>query len=163
MKYVTAFERYFDEEDKNKTLVYHYKNGEITPKGELTIADEFDKQTDFINTVVSVLPKLISDTSNIELAYIPISNEMIVKFNVGEEERCFVMKNVFSGFLLYSSVQIPVMDVLTRVREWHTEIETYDDYPYAYYIPGELASWTKFILNHPELKDIANHPCLLLR
>ena len=163
MKYVPAYERYFDEEDKNKTLVYHYKNGEITPKGEPTIADEFDKQTDFINTVVSILPKLIPGTSDIELAYIPISNEMVVKFNVGEEERCFVMKNIFSGFLLYSSVQIPAIEVLTRVREWHTEIEVYEDYPYTYFIPGELASWTKFILNHPELKGIANHPCLLLR
>lgn len=100
MKYVPAYERYFDEEDKNKTLVYHYKNGEITPNGEPTIADEFDKQTDFINTVISILPKLIPGTSDIELAYIPISNEMIVKFNVGEEERCFVMKKCFYRVLV---------------------------------------------------------------
>ena len=162
MKYVPAYERYFDEEDKNKTLVYHYKNGEITPNGEPTIADEFDKQTDFINTAISILPKLIPGTSDIELAYIPISNEMIVKFNVGEEERCFVMKNVFTGFLLYSSVEIPMINTLTKVLQWYPETQAYDDYPYVYYMSAEIASWTKTIINLPELKDILNHPCTMI-
>lgn len=163
MKYVPAYERFFNEEDKNKTLVHHYKNGEIITKGEPTMADDVDNQLELIRTIVSIFPKLIPGVENIELAYIPISSEVITKFNVGEEERCFVMKNVFNGFLLYSSVQIPTIDVLTRVREWHAEIEVYEDYPYAYFIPAELASWTKFILNHPELKDIVNHPCTMIR
>lgn len=162
MKYTPAYERYFDEEDKNKTLVYHYKNGEITTKGEPTMSDDVDNQIGLIQTIVSLFPKLVPGAENIELAYIPISNEVITKFNVGEEERCFVMKNVFSGFLLYSSVEIPVIDVLTRVRKWHSEIEVYEDYPYAYFVPAELASWTKLILNHPELKDILNHPCTMI-
>lgn len=163
MKYIPAYERFFNEEDKNKTLVHHYKDGKITTKGEPTMADDVDNQLELIRTIVSIFPKLIPGVENIELAYIPISSEVITKFNVGEEERCFVMKNVFNGFLLYSSVQIPTIDVLTRVREWHAEIEVYEDYPYAYFIPAELASWTRFILNHPELKDIVNHPCTMIR
>nr|DAN66666.1 MAG TPA: hypothetical protein [Caudoviricetes sp.] len=162
MKYIPAYERFFNEEDKNKTLVHHYKDGKITTKGEPTDADDVDNQIGLIQTIVSLFPKLVPGAENIELAYIPISSEVITKFNVGEEERCFVMKNVFNGFLLYSSVEIPMIDVLTRVREWHPEIEVYEDYPYAYFIPAELASWTKFILNHPELKDIVNHPCTMI-
>lgn len=162
MKYTPAYERFFNEEDKNKTLVHHYKDGKITTKGEPTDADNVDEQLQLMKAIVAVFPKLVPNVENIELAYIPISSEMITKFNVGEEERCFVMKNVFSGFLLYSSVEIPVIDILTRVREWHPEIEVYEDYPYAYYIPAALASWTKYMVNRPELQLILNNPSMLI-
>ena len=162
MKYTPAYERYFDEEDKNKTLVHHYKNGEIATKGEPTHVDDVTEQSVFLTTVATVIPNVIPNAENIELAYIPISNEVIAKFNVGEEERCFVMKNIFNGFLLYSSVEIPVMDILTRVRDWHPEIEVYDDYPYTYYIPAALASWTKYMMNHSELQLVLNNPCMMI-
>lgn len=162
MKYIPAYERFFNEEDKNKTLVHHYRDGKITTKGEPTDADNVDEQLQLMKAIVAVFPKLVPNVENIELAYIPISNEMITKFNVGEEERCFVMKNVFSGFLLYSSVEIPAIDILTRVREWHHEIEVYEDYPYAYYIPAALSSWTKYMVNRPELQLILNNPCMLI-
>lgn len=162
MKYTPAYERFFNEEDKNKTLVHHYKDGKITTKGEPTDADNVDEQLQLMKAIVAVFPKLVSNVENIELAYIPISSEMITKFNVGEEERCFVMKNVFSGFLLYSSVEIPMINTLTKVLQWYPEMQAYDDYPYVYYMSAEIASWTKTIINLPELKDILNHPCTMI-
>lgn len=162
MKYVPAYERFFNEEDKNKTLVHHYKDGKITTKGEPTDADDVDNQIGLIQTIVSLLPKLVPGAENTELAYIPISSEVIAKFNVGEEERCFVMKNVFTGFLLYSSVEIPMINTLTKVLQWYPEMQAYDDYPYVYYMSAEIASWTKFIINLPDLKDILNHPCTMI-
>lgn len=162
MKYVPAYERFFNEEDKNKTLVHHYKNGEIITKGEPTTADDVDNQLELIRIIVSLFPKLVHGAEDIELAYIPISSEVIAKFNVGEEERCFVMKNVFTGFLLYSSVEIPMINTLTKVLQWYPEMQAYDDYPYVYYMSAEIASWTKTIINLPELKDILNHPCTMI-
>ena len=162
MKYIPAYERFFNEEDKNKTLVHHYKDGKITTKGEPTDADDVDNQIGLIQTIVSLFPKLVPGAENIELAYIPISNEVITKFNVEEEERCFVMKNVFTGFLLYSSVEIPMINTLTKVLQWYPEMQAYDDYPYVYYMSAEIASWTKTIINLPELKDILNHPCTMI-
>lgn len=162
MKYVPAYERFFNEEDKNKTLVHQYKNGEIITKGEQTTADDVNNQLELIRIIVSLFPKLVPGAENIELAYIPISSEVIAKFNVEEEERCFVMKNVFTGFLLYSSVEIPMINTLTKVLQWYPEMQAYDDYPYVYYMSAEIASWTKTIINLPELKDILNHPCTMI-
>lgn len=162
MKYIPAYERFFNEEDKNKTLVHHYKDGKITTKGEPTDADDVDNQIGLIQIIVSLFPKLVPSAENIELVYIPISNEVITKFNVREEERCFVMKNVFSGFLLYSSVEIPMINTLTKVLQWYPEMQAYDDYPYVYYMSAEIASWAKTIINLPELKDILNHPCTMI-
>lgn len=162
MKYTPAYERFFNEEDKNKTLAHHYKDGKITTKGEPTDADNVDNQLELIRIIVSLFPKLVPGAENIELAYIPISSEVITKFNIGEEERCFVMKNVFTGFLLYSSVEIPMINTLTKVLQWYPEMQAYDDYPYVYYMSAEIASWTKTIINLPELKDILNHPCTMI-
>lgn len=105
MKYTPAHERFFNEEEKNKTLVHFYNDGKITTKGEPIDVDNVDEQLQLMKAITAVFPELVPNAENTELAYIPTSNEVIAKFNVGEEERCFVMKNVFSRFLSYSSVR----------------------------------------------------------
>lgn len=163
MKYVPAYERYLDEEDKSKPLVYHYKDGVVTTKGEPTDADHPIDHMAFLTVVPTLIFKLIPNAESIELTYIPTAHELIVKFNVEEEERDFVVKTVSNGFLLYSRAEIPATDVLTRVEDEPSEIEFYEDYPYTYDIPVEHSTFAQLVSNHPELKDDINYPCLLIK
>lgn len=163
MKYIPAYERYSDEEDKNKLLVYQYKNGAITTKGEPTHANHSIEHMAVLTITAGIIPKLIPHAENIELTYIPTAHEMNAKFNVGEQARDFVMKTVSNGFLLYSTVEIPATDVLTRMEGESSDIEFYEDYPFTYYIPTESVRLTKFILDYSESKDITHYPCLLIK